>query len=368
MKHAKISLYTIADDVAATPYYRLFQYFDDNECRITKRAALSNKLYRKWMPISQKPLYFKVLAFLHMYFKRLHHLFADCIDTPDILIVSRCFIRRAMPPSYRLMLKYIMNKGTKLIWDYDDNIIDCKEISRKHFDWVSSICNKIVVAGKPNLEMLREEHRHKAIILPTTDRDMYRRFCQNLIRRRLDTFKEEIRLVWVGTSISLPYVEAICPAVEDFAERIRNEKSVSLAVVCNHPLKYKPTHFRLNNIQWTRDVAIKEMEKSHFGIMPLSDKLFNHYKGGFKLIQYLSIGLPIVGSAVGINNEIIQPGYGIKANALEHDQWVEALNQLPSTIQEYAEYSIKAFNKWTECYSYETNRKKWSELVADLLR
>lgn len=371
MKRAKISLYTIAEEVAATAYYRLFQYFDNfdnNEYRITKRAVLSNTLYRKWMPISQKPLYFKALAFFHMYFKRLSHLFADCIDTPDILIVSRCLIRRAMPLSYRLMLKYIVSKGSKLIWDYDDNIIDCKEISRKHFDWMSSLASRIVVAGEPNLKMLHTEHHHKALILPTTDGDMYKFFNQELTRDRLETLKTETRLIWVGTSISLPYVEAICPAIEKFARTTAAAKTVSLTVVCNHPLEYHPSGFRLYNIPWSRDVAIEEMKKAHFGIMPLSDKLFNWYKGGFKLIQYLSIGLPVVGSAIGINKEIIQSSHGFKPSALDCDQWLEALNRLPSDPEKYTESSRKAFSHWTDMFSYESNRKKWSDLVIEVLR
>lgn len=366
MKLVKISLYTASNEISATSYYRVFQYFDNTDYSIKKRTRLSGRLYEQLMPISQKPLYIKTTAFIYMYLRRFLHLLSDCMNTPDVLILSRSLITRIMPPSYRLMLKYLTARGTKIIWDFDDNIIDNKEISHKNFDWISSIASRIVVVGKANMEMLREEYREKAVILPTTDRDMYKLFDKDLIQQRVETLRNEIRLVWVGTSISLPYVKAICPAIEKFAADCGKE--VSLTVVCNHPLEYSSINFHLNNIHWTRDVAIKEMKKAHFGIMPLSDKLFNHYKGGFKLIQYLSIGLPVVGSSIGINNDIIRPEYGFKPNALECDEWLKALSMLPSGPDEYAEFSNKAFNQWTENYSYETNRKKWSELVSGILQ
>lgn len=368
MKTVKISLYTIAGEVSGSSYYRLFQYFDNSGHRIRKRIKLTSRQYSKWMPLSKKPLYFKAFVFIYMYLRRFFDLLSDCIDAPDVLILSRGLITRVTPPSYRLMLNHMASRGTRIIWDYDDNIIDTREITRKHFDWLSSLASHIVVAGQANIEMLREEFRHKAIVLPTTDRDMYRMFGNDLILQRLDTLRNEVRLIWVGTAVSLPYVKGICHAIENFASGLGDKKKVSLTVVCNHPLEYNPTYFRLNNIKWTRAVAIEEMKKAHFGIMPLSDKLFNRYKGGFKLIQYLSIGLPVVGSAIGVNNEIIQPGFGFKTRALECDQWLEALNQLPTTAREYAETSIKAFGQWAENYSYETNRRKWNELVTDVLR
>lgn len=369
MKPAKISLYTVAGEVAATAYYRVFQYFDNGKYRIRKRPKLSNEKYGKWMPISGKPFYFKIYAFLCQYLNRFSQLLSDCMDVPDVLVLSRGLITRVMPLSYRIMLRYIVKRGAKLVWDYDDNIIDNKEISRKYFDWMSGLASRIVVAGQANVEMLREEYRHKAIILPTTDRDMYKSFNEGLVQRRVESLGDEVRLIWVGTAVSLPYVLAICPAIERYASQYNDKgKKVSLTVVCNHPLEYKPTSFALRNVRWTRAVAIEEMENAHFGLMPLSDRLFNYYKGGFKLIQYLSIGLPVAGSSIGINDKIIKSEFGFKASALDCEEWLEALNNLPVSPRRYTEFSNKAFYQWTASYSYEANLKEWSDIIESVLK
>ena len=353
MKIPRISLYTSGGELAGPAYYRLYQYFDNSNYIINKRFQLSNKKYSKWMPVSSKPIWFKAYAFIYMYLKRLSHLLKDCLNPPEVLILSRGLITRVMPCSYKFMLKFIMYKGTKLIWDYDDNIISSKEISQKYFDWISSLASHIIVASQENINMLNPKYRSKAIVLPTTDKDMYLSFNDELIKRRLDSFNRNIKLIWVGTAVSLPFVKEICPAIERFAETIKkNNKIVSLTIVCNKPLEYKSSSFELYNVKWTRSRAIEEMKNAHYGIMPLSDDYFNHFKGGFKLIQYLSIGLPVIGSAIGINNEIINSTFGFKPTALNNDEWFEALDNIPSSATDYAQFSRNAYNQWINNYSY----------------
>jgi len=64
----------------------------------------------------------------------------------------------------------------------------------------------------------------------------------------------------------------------------------------------------------------------HFdvGIMPLPDAPWERGKCGYKLIQYMACGKPVVASPVGVNSRIVCHGEnGFLANNLE--QWREAL-------------------------------------------
>ena len=47
---------------------------------------------------------------------------------------------------------------------------------------------------------------------------------------------------------------------------------------------------------------------SHIGIMPLKDTEYTKGKCAFKAIQYMSAGLPVIISPVGLNNEVINHG------------------------------------------------------------
>ena len=47
--------------------------------------------------------------------------------------------------------------------------------------------------------------------------------------------------------------------------------------------------------------------------MPLPDSPWERGKCGFKLIQYMAAGLPVVASPVGVNDRIVSPGVGYLA-------------------------------------------------------
>ena len=61
--------------------------------------------------------------------------------------------------------------------------------------------------------------------------------------------------------------------------------------------------------------------------MPLLDLPFQRGKSGYKLIQYMACGLPVIASPVGVNAEIVRDGdNGFLATGPE--QWFRALSAL----------------------------------------
>jgi glycosyltransferase involved in cell wall biosynthesis len=63
------------------------------------------------------------------------------------------------------------------------------------------------------------------------------------------------------------------------------------------------------------------------GIMPLLDRPFQRGKSGYKLVQYMACGLPVVASPVGVNTRIVASGHnGLLASST--DEWRAALARL----------------------------------------
>jgi glycosyltransferase involved in cell wall biosynthesis len=63
------------------------------------------------------------------------------------------------------------------------------------------------------------------------------------------------------------------------------------------------------------------------GIMPLPDTPYTRAKAGFKLLQYMAAGLPVVASPIGVNAELIfSSGAGLLATT--PDEWEDALRTL----------------------------------------
>jgi hypothetical protein len=63
------------------------------------------------------------------------------------------------------------------------------------------------------------------------------------------------------------------------------------------------------------------------GLAPLADTPYTQGKCGFKVLQYMAAGLPVVASPVGVNADYVRP-YVNGFHATAADGWVEALRRL----------------------------------------
>lgn len=83
------------------------------------------------------------------------------------------------------------------------------------------------------------------------------------------------------------------------------------------------------SIPWTEDTEVQSIRGFDIGIMPLLDEPFERGKCGYKLIQYMACGLPIVASPVGVNSQIIE--HGVNGFLAETPlEWEMALRTLVS--------------------------------------
>jgi len=67
------------------------------------------------------------------------------------------------------------------------------------------------------------------------------------------------------------------------------------------------------------------------GVYPLLANDFNHFKCGFKALEYMAVGIPVVSSSVAVNVDIIRDGEnGCLVNSSR--EWVDALDRLIADI------------------------------------
>jgi glycosyltransferase involved in cell wall biosynthesis len=77
---------------------------------------------------------------------------------------------------------------------------------------------------------------------------------------------------------------------------------------------------------------IDEIRRFDIGIMPLVDSPFMRGKSGYKVIQYMAAGKPVVASPVGANREIIVHGVnGYLADT--PDDWLQAFRTLFESVE-----------------------------------
>jgi glycosyltransferase involved in cell wall biosynthesis len=262
-----------------------------------------------------------------------------------------------MPPFFE---KLLLTRQKKVMSDYDDaffhryDLHNNKIVRRILGQKIDMVMNRadIVLAGNEYLaERARKNNMTGTYIFPTVV-DTQKFVNQNIRNDKIFT------IGWIGTPGNIKYLKTIEPALE----KLSAKKNVKISIVGAGNVEFK--NFTVNNIKWSEQTEVSEISKFDVGIMPLLDSPWERGKCGFKLIQYMACGLPVIGSPVGVNDKIILHGInGFKANNIE--DWVkyfELLNENPDLAKKMGNEGRKFVN---ENYSLQNNFKNLLNIFSN---
>ena len=125
---------------------------------------------------------------------------------------------------------------------------------------------------------------------------------------------------WIGSPSTSGYLGAIAPALA--AVCADGRARVLLVGAGDVTLPGVP----VERLPWSEETEARDIGRFDVGIMPLPDEPWAHGKCGFKLIQYMAHGLPVVASPVGANREIVDSTCGVLAAGPR--EWTNALRSL----------------------------------------
>jgi glycosyltransferase involved in cell wall biosynthesis len=107
---------------------------------------------------------------------------------------------------------------------------------------------------------------------------------------------------------------------------------------------------------------MEALQSFDVGIMPLPDEPWARGKCGFKLIQYMGLGLPVVASPVGVNTEIVVDG--VNGHLAEGQaQWVQALNDLKQNTRLRLKLGEAGRAMVEATYCLQVTAPKWLDLL-----
>jgi glycosyltransferase involved in cell wall biosynthesis len=130
-----------------------------------------------------------------------------------------------------------------------------------------------------------------------------------------------ITIGWIGSEWTSKYLPSLLPVFI----RLRENYPVDfLFVGCRTDVL---PEIRPEIVPWSPECESTLLSRMDIGIMPLDDGEFERGKGGYKLLQYMAAGLPVVASPVGINAEIVQDGEnGFLCK--NQEEWFSSLERL----------------------------------------
>lgn len=134
--------------------------------------------------------------------------------------------------------------------------------------------------------------------------------------------RRTVTVGWIGTPRGSNYLWWLLPVIRELASRY---PQLEFKFVGAKPFDAGglPVEFKT----WQLDEEVSNIQSFDIGIMPLTDDEETRGKCGFKLIQYMSTGLPVVCSPVGANLDIVEQGCtGLFAASLA--EWTDALVKL----------------------------------------
>ena len=118
----------------------------------------------------------------------------------------------------------------------------------------------------------------------------------------------------------------------------------------------------LEILPWTEGTEVSSIQSMDIGVMPLPNTDWARGKCGYKLIQYMACGLPVVASPVGVNSEIVE--HGVNGFLAETDEeWRSAIETLLADADLRRRMGTAGRKKVEEHYSLQV----WGPRVAQML-
>lgn len=253
------------------------------------------------------------------YTRRLQGLLA--MNKPDLLWVEKEILPWLPWPFERVLLP----RGIPIVSDYDDAVFHrydmhpnsvVRQLLGAKIDRIMAASALVMVGSSYLAARAQAAHPRRVSVVPTViDLEAYAPEGE----RRAN---EQLRIGWIGTpSTWSAYMEPMVPMLSQLATA---NGACLRAVGAGQIASRNPA---VEVIDWSEEDEVEYIQSMKIGIMPLDDTPWARGKCGYKLIQYMACGLPVVASPVGANCEIVEHGINGFLAASE-GEWREALTTL----------------------------------------
>ncbi len=242
----------------------------------------------------------------------------------DLVFIHRELFPLGLLPGMALLEGELRRHGAPVIYDFDDAIFLphrrnrglVGKLENTHSVRHLIALSRRVIAGNSFLAEYAAKLNPDVVCLPTpVDTDRY-------VPRSNNPGGSLLTVGWIGSPSTAKYLLSLTPVFQQLARTHRFRLKV---VGAGQPVRIPGVEVDCKG--WDLQTEAEEFRNCDIGVYPLWDDEWSRGKCGYKALQFMASGVPVVASAIGMNNQIIRHGTdGLLARSPE--EWLPALERL----------------------------------------
>ncbi len=270
------------------------------------------------------------------------------------------FMQRNALPGTALPEQLLAHTGIPVIYDFDDAVHaqaydgSGSKNAQMFRDMVA--LSTELVAGNDYMAGIAAAPEKTTVIPTAVDITRYK----PADRRASD----DIVIGWIGTRTNYPYIESIAPQL---FEVLRAFPGARLRMISNGRSPVFEGHDRVEQVAWSEQTEIELLQSFDIGLMPLFDDEIARGKCGFKMLQYMAVGAPVVASRVGANGPLFEGSDGGSLVDPRSNDWVTPLTELLRDADLRKHQGASAREHVSNHYSAEKMAAKYLEVFRRAL-
>jgi glycosyltransferase involved in cell wall biosynthesis len=345
----KVLFLTIGDENVASSRTRVFQYLPYLRQRGVRASVfIRNPYMLKGSKSGAQRLFRSAVIRFRMAGFVLRAL------TFRIVFVQKAFLAKSLVTLLGLL-------GKRIVFDFDDAIYSTfdgrspKDRKLKKLAHTLKNASLVVVENEANRAYAQALCPKVTIITGPIECNRYRPAPRPSAGR--------VVIGWIGSSNSSIYLAMLRAPFQALARRFPGQFGVLLVGVSQGPFEEVPVECR----PWSLDTEVDLLGRFDVGVMPLFDDQWTQGKGGYKILQYMAMGIPVVASPAGINSLLVREGVD---GFLAHDEaeWEERLATLLADQQLRSRMGANGRERAVREYSFEKYAGSLVQALEDIVR
>jgi glycosyltransferase involved in cell wall biosynthesis len=255
-------------------------------------------------------------------------------------------------------MRTLRRRAKRIVYDVDDAVMyqggQAGWFNRR-LNWRRFISTArrvdLVVAGNEYLADLFRAQGASAVVLPTC-------VDPNHYQVKASESANGATLVWIGSASTIPYLRQSLPAL---AKAALAAPGLRLLTIADQSLPHSP--IPLEHVTWSVETESAALARGDIGVAPTPTDRWTLGKCGFKIVQYMAAGLPVIASPVGANRELVVDG---KTGLLPSDEaaWVAAVAKLSGDAALRKSMGRAGRQRVEEMFTLEKAADSWAKWLS----